>query len=189
MTTIVTGIPRSGTSLMMQMLGAGGMPLLVDEVRPADASNPRGYFEYAPVLRSEADASWVDAAGGRAVKVIHALLPTLPQDRPYRVILMERPIDEILVSQDRMLERLEGSGAAPAGARVGGIFVRQLERTRALLSSSPCFDWLPINYPELVQAPDEPLECLQRFLGLEGRIEAMKACIEPSLHREKIPKC
>lgn len=185
-TTIVTGIPRSGTSLMMSILGAAGVPLLVDEARPPDASNPRGYFEYAPVLGSERDTSWLDDAAGRAVKVIHLLLPTLPQDREYRVILMERPIAEIILSQDRMLERLEGSAPASPNPEIEQAFARQLQRTRELLTRSACFEWLPMAYPELVRSPQESLAQLGSFLGIEGRSAAMMACIDPCLHRESL---
>ena len=117
-TTIVTGIPRSGTSLMMSILGAAGLPLLIDDERPADLSNPRGYFEYAPVKRGAADLSWLEEARGRVVKIIHALLPELPRDRTYRVVLMERPIAEVVASQDRMLAAQGPAGASSGAARL-----------------------------------------------------------------------
>jgi hypothetical protein len=169
---------------MMSILGAAGMPLLVDDVRPADASNPRGYFEYAPVRASERDTRWLDHAAGRAVKVIHLLLSSLPQDREYRVILMERPIAEIVRSQDRMLERLEGTKPDPSAKAVEAGLSRQLEHARELLARSACFESLTIPFPELVHEPDESLERVCSFLGLRGDLPAMKACIDPTLHRE-----
>src|SRR3954454_2290996 len=99
--TVVSGLPRSGTSLMMQMLSAGGLSALTDEKRTADESNPRGYFEYEPVKRLRADNTWLNEARGHVVKIIHLLLRELPTDGglTYRVIFMKRPLEQILASQ------------------------------------------------------------------------------------------
>src|SRR5271157_5533474 len=102
--TIVSGLPRSGTSLMMQILAAGGMPILTDGVRQPDAENPRGYFEFEPVKRTREDPGWLSAAQGKAVKMVHLLLLDLPDLFTYRVILMRRPMAEILASQRIMLQ-------------------------------------------------------------------------------------
>ena len=109
--TVVSGLPRSGTSLMMQMLAAGGVELLIDQIRRADADNPRGYFELEAVKRTRQDASWLDDAAGKAVKVIHLLLRDLPDDREYRVVMMSRDLDEVLASQQAMLARSGKKGA------------------------------------------------------------------------------
>jgi hypothetical protein len=105
--TVVSGLPRSGTSLMMQMLAAGGLPPLTDNLRDADESNPRGYFEFDPVKRLRSDRSWLDQARGHAVKIIHVLVRELPADGQfhYRLLLMKRPMEEILASQRALLER------------------------------------------------------------------------------------
>src|SRR6188768_2448535 len=99
MIVIVSGLPRSGTWLMMQMLKAGGMPLLVDELRPAYADNPNGYWEYEPVKRLQQDNTWMYKAEGKAVKVISALLQYLPSPHTYKIIFMQRPMQEVLASQ------------------------------------------------------------------------------------------
>jgi len=114
--TIVSGLPRSGTSLMMQMLAAGGLPPLTDGERTSDESNPRGYYEYEPVKRLRTDRSWLPQAQGRVVKIIHLLLRELPVEGQfqYRVILMKRPIEEILASQRAMLQRASKAAAADA---------------------------------------------------------------------------
>src|SRR5690349_18862446 len=91
--TVVTGVPRSGTSLMMQMLEAGGISALTDNQRPPDIHNPRGYFEYDLVKRIAQDASWMEAARGKAVKIIYRLLPHLPPEFEYRVVFMDRDLD------------------------------------------------------------------------------------------------
>ena len=103
--TIVTGVPRSGTSLVMQMLAAGGFPVASDGVRHADPDNPRGYFELEAARRLARDASWLPAVAGRAVKLVHTLLPSLPPDLPVRVLLVRRRLDEVLASQRAMLAR------------------------------------------------------------------------------------
>src|SRR5919205_1058382 len=105
MIVIVSGLPRSGTSLMMQMLHVGGMPLLVDHQRPADADNPNGYWEYEPVKRLQQDNTWMSQAEGKAVKVVSALLQYLPPQHTYKIIFMQRPMPEVLTSQSVMLER------------------------------------------------------------------------------------
>ncbi len=110
MIVIVSGLPRSGTSLMMQMLQAGGMPLLIDDHRPADADNPNGYWEYEPVKRLQQDNSWVHQAEGKAVKVVSALLQYLPPPYTYKIIFMQRPMPEVLASQAVMLERRGAQG-------------------------------------------------------------------------------
>lgn len=126
MITIVSGLPRSGTSMMMRILEAGGMPVLVDHARVADVDNPNGYYEFEPVKTTCDDASWLRQAEGRAVKVVYKLLYDLPADRPYRVVFMQRALKEIVTSQNRMLARLgscdshsgfsrECGGPAPAG--------------------------------------------------------------------------
>jgi hypothetical protein len=103
--TIVSGLPRSGTSMMMQMLAAGGMPALADNLRQADEDNPRGYYEFERVKEVATDSSWLDEAEGKAVKMVYRLLYDLPADRSYRVIFMIRSLDEVIASQQVMLER------------------------------------------------------------------------------------
>src|SRR5262245_57703089 len=103
--TIVSGLPRSGTSLMMRMLEAGGMPVLVDNIRAADEDNPAGYYEFEPVKQTSADNAWVKLAVGKAVKVVYRLLYDLPAGFRYRVLFMQRDMAEVLASQRKMLER------------------------------------------------------------------------------------
>ena len=110
---IVSGLPRSGTSLMMQMLSSGGLEVVTDNVRTADVDNPRGYYELEKVKRVKADASWLPDVRGKVFKMVSQLLYDLPPTQCYRVIFMERDLDEILASQERMLERLgRAAGAA-----------------------------------------------------------------------------
>ena len=108
---IVSGLPRSGTSLMMQMLHCGGVPALTDNVRERDEDNPRGYYELEAVKRTRNDASWLDDAAGRVVKLVHLLLYDLPPPRSYRVVFMKRDLNEVVRSQGVMLDRRGSEGA------------------------------------------------------------------------------
>ncbi len=181
--TVVSGLPRSGTSLVMQMLAAAGVEPLVDGVRGADESNPRGYFELEAVKRTRADAGWVAAAGGRAVKVIHALLADLPRDRAYRVIVMRRDMDEVLDSQSAMLARLGRPETALARERLAAVLRTQLEQAVALLRSEPCFEVLEVEHGRLISEAHSEAARMEAFLGLRGVAAAMAACVDPSLHR------
>src|SRR3954447_18868200 len=109
--TIVSGLPRSGTSLMMQMLDGGGVEVVTDHVRTADTDNPRGYYEYEQVKAIKRDTSWLPATRGKAFKMVSQLLYDLPPAETYRIIFMERDLDEVLRSQEKMLTRL---GRTPA---------------------------------------------------------------------------
>ena len=124
--TVVSGLPRSGTSLLMQMLRAGGVPILSDQVRAEDANNPRGYLEFEPVKRLARDASWIPQARGKAVKVIAQLIGKLPPDERYHIIMMRRDVDEVITSQMQMLERLgTPSTSSVPPAQLARIFARQ----------------------------------------------------------------
>jgi hypothetical protein len=183
--TIVTGLPRSGTSLMMQMLEAAGVLPLVDGERPADPSNPRGYYELGVVMRTKKDAGWVDRATGKAVKVIHALLADLPRDRRYRVLFMERDLREVIASQDRMLGRLGLAASAISADRLALVFESQLDAARRLLKEEPCFELLAVSHQDLMTSARTTASDIEAFLGLRGVAEAMAACVDSALYRER----
>ncbi len=185
--TLVTGTPRSGTSLVMQMLRAGGMPLLFDDARPADADNPRGYFEYAAVRRTQRDVSWLDGAAGRAVKVVHALVPCLPLQRAYRVIDMRRPLVEVLPSQRRMLLRAGAQAQAQDDAPLVRLFQAQREAMERWVLRVPGAPLLRLEYPEVVADPAAAARRLAAFVGGALDAGAMAAAVEPLLYRERAP--
>ena len=183
--TIVSGVPRSGTSLMMQMLAASGVPLLVDDARPPDLDSPRGFFEYAPVKTSARDVSWFCDAFGHAVKVIHTLLRYLPQDGELRVLLMERDLDEVMHSQRAMLERA-GERSDPAhDARLSALFARQLDDVRIWATARPHTALLPVAHRELIDDPIPVIHRIDAFLGGGLDPEAMAVCLEPGLYRSR----
>lgn len=184
-TILVSGLPRSGTSLMMQLLERAGVPLLCDDSRPPDPSNPRGYYEFAPVKATLRDASWVELAGGRAVKVIHALLRGLPEDRSYRVLLMRRPIDEVVRSQDAMLTRLEEPPTPMAHERLARLLEEQLEQVRERLERHECFEWLEVDYTQLVRSPESEIPRIAAFLEMDLPLDPLLECIDPTLYRNR----
>ena len=183
--TVVSGLPRSGTSLMMQMLAAGGVPPLTDELRVPDVSNPRGYFEFEPVKRLRADKSWLDQARGRAVKIIHLLLRELPIDRgfQYRVLFMKRPIEEVVASQRKMLER-EGKQSADA-AMLSKIYQSQLAQVEEWMKAQPCFSSLVVGHHDLMTDPPSVASAIDAFLGGNLGVEAMSQAVDPALWRER----
>lgn len=184
--TIVSGLPRSGTSLMMQMLEAGGMPPLTDMQRAADIDNPKGYFEFERVKGLPADIGWLDMAQGKAVKVIHRLVAQLPEGRSYRVILLDRDLDEVLLSQSKMLARLGKTGAGLPAERLRLIFQQDLDRTHAAISTKPGFTVLRVRHADLLSDPAAQAQVINGFLGGgldEGR---MASVVDRDLHRSKV---
>ncbi len=183
--TIVSGLPRSGTSLMMQMLAAGGMPVLTDGQRAADESNPRGYFELEAVKHTRNDHSWLAQAEGKAVKVVHLLLPQLPVDREYRVIFMQRDLTEVIASQRAMLQQQGRPAAALSDAKLGEIFDKQLADVRQWLSQNPCFQVLYLQHRDVIERPLPVAQQIASFLGGELDVKQMAAAVEPSLYRRR----
>jgi hypothetical protein len=183
--TIVTGLPRSGTSMMMQMLAAGGMPVLTDSARPPDSDNPRGYFEFEPAKRTARDAGWVAGAAGKAVKLVHVLLPDLPRGYEYRVLFMHRDMGEVLASQRAMLERLHRSGADLTPARLAEVFSKQLWRVQDRIAQQPHVSALDVDYRRVIESAAAEARRINEFLG-GGLDEArMTAAVDPSLYRQR----
>ena len=183
--TVVSGLPRSGTSLMMQMLQAGGLPALTDGLRSADENNLRGYLEYEPVKRLRVDRSWLPQARGHVVKIIHVLLRELLLDGTlqYRIVFMQRPIAEVIASQQSMLQREGKAGADPAVLTKA--FESQLAQVQAWLGNQPAIAVLPISYHRVVSEPQAMAAELAGFLGLPLNSAAMVQAVVPALHRQR----
>ncbi len=182
--TVVSGLPRSGTSVMMQMIAAGGMPVLTDGERKPDEDNPRGYYEYEAVKQIRQDASWLPLAQGQAVKMVHLLLKELPATYNYRVILMKRHIEEVLSSQKVMLERNEKTGAAIAAEQLGKIFTAQMQDVESWLRVQPNFRLLIVSYNDLIASPLREAEGIAAFCG-GLNAAAMAAAVSVNLHRQR----
>jgi hypothetical protein len=182
--TVVSGVPRSGTSLMMSMLVAGGMEPLADDRRPPDEDNPRGYYELEAVKRLKQDSSWVAGAVGRVVKVVHVHVQDLPrQGFRYRVVLMKREASEVLRSQKRMLERRGREGGRLTDERAAALYAKQIADLERLLSTDPAFSWMEARYNELLRDARPVAASLNRFLGGGLDEKAMLRQIDPKLYR------
>jgi hypothetical protein len=185
---VVSGLPRSGTSMVMQMLAAGGHALLSDGQRVADASNPRGYQEYEPVksLGRAPAVHWIEKTRGKAVKIVAPLLLHLPADRPYRIVFLERDLREVLASQAAMLERNGQSSTARNQRQLAAAYLQQVERLQALLQArGEAVQVLSIPYHQAIADPSGTAARLNRFLGGWLDEAAMAAAIAPDLHRQR----
>lgn len=183
--TVVSGLPRSGTSMMMQMLEAGGLDTLIDEARVPDDDNPRGYFEFEPTKKTRRDTSWVDLAGGKVVKLVHLLLLDLPADRSYRVIMMRRQMSEVLISQEKMLTRQGKKGASLSPDKLAAVFHQQMENVLIHLREQSCFEFLEIQYADVVADAAEQADAINTFLGGMLDTAAMAAAVDPNLYRNR----
>jgi len=184
---VVSGLPRSGTSLLMQMLAAGGVSILADEQRTADADNPRGYFEYEPVRRLLRDSTWTYAARGKAIKIVAPLLAALPADLACQVIFSDRDLDEVLDSQDRMLlRRSQPATLTPERReRLKKEYRRIVDQARTALVHRPATRLLVFDYSAAIADPRGMANKLNSFLGGGLDIAKMAAVIDPELYRNR----
>ncbi|MBN1953942.1 MAG: sulfotransferase [Anaerolineae bacterium] len=183
--TIVSGLPRSGTSMMMRVLEAGGMQLLTDRVRKADPDNPRGYYEFEPVKRIKRDTSWLKDAQGRAVKMVSVLLKHLPPDYQYRLVFMRREMEEILASQRQMLVRRGEPTDRIGDEQMADLFHKHLQQIETWLAEQPNIEVLYVSYNEIVEQPAEQLRRVNQFLGGALDLERMVKVVEPKLYRQR----
>jgi len=185
---VVTGLPRSGTSMLMQMLAAGGMGVLSDGLREADEDNPHGYLEFEPVKNMLRDSKWLFEGRGRAIKIVAPLLAALPPGLACRVILSERDLDEVLDSQERMLVRRNQPLAATPERRrmLKDEYVRTLGRVKAMLTRRPLTQLLVIEHGNAISDPLLTAEKLNAFLGGGLDVAKMAAAIDPTLRRNRV---
>ncbi len=171
--------------MMMKMVEAGGVPLLTDGVRPADEDNPYGYFEFEPVKRTRRDSSWLQECRGRAVKMVHVLLCDLPSGYRYRLIMMHRNIEEVLISQDKMLERAGMSASQPSADVLKRGFAAQMASVDACLHGRPEFTRLDVDFGIVVQRPHEQAARVAAFLGAPDAVQRMAAVVDERLYRNR----
>jgi hypothetical protein len=183
--TIVSGLPRSGTSMMMRMLAAGGVPPLTDDVRKADEDNPLGYFEFEPVKQTKRDPSWLGHAGGKAVKMVYRLLYDLPADHRYRVIFMRRTLEEVIASQDAMLSRRGRRADTLSRDRLRGLFDEQLREFEQWVARQPNFRILYVSYNDVLADARAAAQAVNAFLGGVLDVVAMTEVVEPALYRQR----
>jgi len=184
--TVVSGLPRSGTSMMMKMVEAGGIQPMTDEIRTADKDNPKGYYEFERVKQlDKGDTAWVNEAQGKVVKVISALLKHLPSEHEYRVIFMRRTMLEILASQRKMLVRRGEDPNKMDDEKMATLFNKHLESVQEWLQAQPNVSVLYIHYSEMLADPLPDIERIAQFLGKELNVEKMANIVDPNLYRNR----
>ena len=184
---IVSGLPRSGTSMAMKMLAAGGMPILTDGVRTADESNPKGYYELEAVkeLHKQADMRWLFDARGKAVKIVSFLLTWLPETHDYKVIFMQRDLREVMASETTMLQKRGEPGETPDETHTLAVYQQHLEKVHRFLSNRRCFSTLTINYRDALERPEEAARRMRDFVDMPLNVDEMAHVADPSLYRNR----
>lgn len=183
---VVSGLPRSGTSMMMSMLKAGGVPVLSDGRRRPDENNPEGYLEFERVKRlRDGDDGWLGLARGKAVKVVSPLLMHLPNSERYHVLFMTRKLDEVLGSQARMLERESEEGAGEDQDEMAALYREHLTKVKGWLRNKRNFRTLEIAYREVVSDPVSQARRVDEFLGGRLQVRKMAEVVDPDLYRER----
>lgn len=186
---IVSGLPRSGTSMAMKMLEATGYPIVSDGIRTADEDNPKGYYELERVkdLAKESDFSWLADAKGRAIKIISYLLKELPPDYNYKVLFMRRDLSEVLASQQKMLQRRD-EASETEDERMVELYENDLWKANYLLKHQPQFEHLEVYYRQVLDEPLEAARQINEFLGGHLDVEKMAGVVDPDLYRNRAEK-
>jgi hypothetical protein len=183
--TIVSGLPRSGTSMMMKMLAAGGLEPLTDNIRAADEDNPKGYFEFERVKQIENDKAWLEDARNRVVKLISALLKHLPPSYRYKVIFMKRAMPEILASQRQMLIRRGEPTDKVPDDKMAAMFSKHVAQIEAWFADQPNIDVLYVNYNEILKDPRPHADRINTFLGGSLSVQEMISVVDRALYRQQ----
>lgn len=187
--TIVSGLPRSGTSLMMSMLAAGGMEVLTDHLRIPDDDNPVGYFELEEVKKlMKGEHSWLASSNGKAVKVVSTLLPYLPDVYRYRIIFMRRAIEEVLASQRKMLINRGENPDKVSNDQMAEMFEKDLQQSERWINSQANATRIDINHRQLINNPGPLVAEINKFLGSGLDENKMLGVIDPSLYRQRSAK-
>jgi len=182
---IVSGLPRSGTSLMMKMLEAGGLEVLTDNIREADKDNPKGYYEFERVKKLEHDRAWLDDAEGKVVKIISQLLRHLPAGHGYKIVFMRREMEEILASQRRMLARRGEATDKISDDKLAALFRQHVQRVEDWLADQPNFEVLYVSYNRVLEAPQEEAQRIAAFFERSLDVSAMVHVVDPTLYRQR----
>ena len=183
---IVSGLPRSGTSMMMKMLEAGGQAILTDNLREADANNPKGYYEFERVKNmKDGDLAWMSEAVGKVVKIVTGLIMFLPSGYNYKIIFMRRDLNEILSSQKKMLGRLGKEDDNIPDDKMAKVYEEHLKEVRGWLIRQPNIETLYVNYNSMVKDPTEALNKINAFLGGGMDVSVMSAVVDKELYRER----
>lgn len=183
--TIVSGIPRSGTSMMMRILMSGGMDVLADSNRTADEDNPLGYYEFEKVKRIKEDASWLEGSQGKAFKMVSMLLYDLPSIHDYKIIFMKRNMEEVVASQRRMLERSGHHENGVGDEEMGKLFYKHMNKLMKWIETRENMETLYVSYNDFIENPRKNAEIVNQFLDNRLDVEKMIKSIDASLYRNR----
>ena len=182
---VVSGLPRSGTSMMMRILAEGGLPVVTDELRRADSDNPNGYFEFETVRQmAEGHVTWLENARGKAVKIISALLEYLPSNYSYKIIYLERDLHEVLASQHKMLENRNEKPTA-GDAEIMLQSQQHISAMKPWLVRQPNMEVMFVNYNTLMKNPEQFCEQISEFIELPLDQNRMRAVPDQHLYRNR----
>ena len=183
---VVSGLPRSGTSMMMKMLEVGGLEILTDHIRTADVSNPKGYYEFERVKKlKEGDTEWLVDARGKAVKVISALLEYLPSDYHYKIIFMKRNLEEILASQKKMLVTRGEPTDKVSDEKLAQLYRKHLNQVEVWLAQQANMEVIFTSYNESLADLDTHVAAINQFLGGNMNTAQMLEVVDESLYRQR----
>ena len=183
---IVSGLPRSGTSMMMKMLEAGGAPVIADHQRTADEDNPKGYYEFEKVKQLKQDSSWLKEANGKVVKMVSMLLYDLPAEYQYKIIFMRRKIPEIIASQQTMLAHKGKHTTAAEDKEVAELFEQHLASITNWLGQQQNIEVLYPWYHDILADPAKQIDQINTFLGEQLNIEKMTQVVDQALYRNRV---
>lgn len=183
---VVSGLPRSGTSMMMKMLEAGGIPILTDNIREPDEDNPKGYYEFEKVKQIKTNSSWLNKTQGKAVKIVSELLQFLPSKYHYKIIFMNRKMSEILASQQTMLARRNKSANPIKDKKLADLFHKHIKKIKLWLNKQANIKVLDVNYNEVLKNPKSNAERIQQFLERNLNIKTMINVVDPKLYRQRV---
>lgn len=183
---VVSGLPRSGTSMMMKMLETGGLIPLTDNIRTADDDNLQGYYELERIkAMKDGDSAWVGDAQGKVIKVISALLEHLPSVYQYKVIFMERDMMEILASQRKMLERRGKPGNPAEDGKFAELYGKHLEKVKMWLARQSNMNVFYASYNDMLANPKEYAEKIVNFLEMPMNTSAMGDVPQEQFYRQR----
>lgn len=182
---IVSGLPRSGTSMMMKALDAGGIEPIIDNIRKADEDNPKGYYEFEPVKKTKDDASWLKDTPGKVVKMVYRLLYDLPAEYQYRVVFTLRDLKEVLASQTKMLQRSGKSGGGISDDQMEALFNAELAKCEKWLAEQPNFKVLYINHRDMINDGLAQAHKINDFLDGGLDVNAIASVVDLALYRNR----
>jgi len=183
---VVSGLPRSGTSMMMRMLEVGGLEIMTDNIRRANDDNPQGYYEFERVKKlPDGDSAWLPEAQGKVVKIIAALLMHLPDSYEYKILFMRRRMSEILASQRKMLVRRGADPNKVDDVEMTRLFEQHLAQVYAWMDQHANVDYVDISYNTMLDDSLNLITSVQTFLEQDLNIEVMASVIDPTLYRQR----